>query len=116
MKAILIATALLLAPIALSLAEDSKIDCVMWGVWNNEQKTMFLVGYSDAIAMLGFAGAVGGKSPDEIHKMINTMWPQSYTLGKLGDELDKLCPTSAFKKMRVNLVISGIATKAQRSK
>ena len=66
--------------------------------------------------MLGFAAAIGGKSPDEIQKIVAVMWAQGYNLGKLGDELDKLCPTPPFKKMRLNLAISGIAAKVQRSR
>src|SRR5438046_1113540 len=82
---------------------DAKIDCTMWKAWNNEQKTLYLVGYSDAIGIIGFGGAIGGKSPEEIQKIISALWPQGYNLGKLGDELDKLCPTAQFQKMRVSL-------------
>lgn len=116
MKSFLIATTLLLSIVASIYAEDAKIDCTIWGAWSNEQKTLYLAGYNDAVAMLGVAGAIGGKSPTEIEKVIYTMWPQGYNLGKLGDELDKLCPTPVFKKMRVSLVISGIAEKVRRPK
>lgn len=116
MKAFLIALALLLAIGGWSLAQDPRIDCATWGSWGNEQKTLFLAGYSESIAMLGFAGAVGGQSADAISKVIHAMWPQGYNLGNLGDELDKLCSMPAFNKMRVNLVISGVAAKVQRPK
>ncbi|SRR6266498_4651918 len=116
-----VCTLLILLLVATSLQSDAqqeatKIDCTMWGLWHNDQKTTYLVGYGDAVGLLGFAGAVGGKSPEEVQKIIYAMWPQGYDLGKLGDELDKLCPTAPFKKMRVSLVISGLAVKAQRKK
>lgn len=77
---------------------------------------MYLVGYADVIGIIGFGGAVTGKSPEEIKQTVAALWPQGYNLGKLGDELDKLCPTAAFQKMRISLVITGLAVKAQRAK
>ena len=99
-----------------SFAQDSKIDCTVWGEWTNEQKTMYLAGYSDAVAILGIAGAIGGKSPDEVVKIVGSMWPQGYNLGKLGDELDKICGAKPFDKMRVNFAIAGLAAKVQKAK
>jgi hypothetical protein len=77
---------------------------------------LYLVGYADVIGIIGFGGAVTGKSPEEIKQTVAALWPQGYNLGKLGDELDKLCPTAAFQKMRISLVITGLAVKAQRAK
>jgi hypothetical protein len=118
MKRIILLTFTLLAvsPAISSPAEDTKIDCSMWRVWNNEIKTSFLVGYSEAIGMMGFAAAAGGESPDTIQKVIHAMWPHGYNLGQLGDELDRLCPTPPFEKMRLNLVIAGVAAKVARQK
>ena len=126
MKVLLIATALLLAFVGSSLAEDPRVDCAMWGVWSNEQKTMFLLGYSESVDML--RGPVGVLTAIERHfagqlledvikvlkSMVDKMWPQGYNLGKLGDELDKLCPTPDFKKMPVNLAISVVALRVRR--
>ena len=55
---------------------------------------------------------------DEIKKgdSFHTTWPAGYNLGKLGDELDKLCPKDPFKKMWLGLVISGIAATEARAK
>lgn len=117
MKIFLFVGVLLLGSFGWSYGQqDPKIDCTMWGAWNNEQKTLYLAGYSDAIGMIGFAVAVGGRSPDEIKKVIHAMWPEGYNLGNLGDELDKLCQKDPFKKMRLSLVISGIAGKEARAK
>lgn len=77
---------------------------------------MYLAGYNDAIGIVAFGGAAGGGSPEDTQKLIHTLWPRGYNLGNLGDELDKLCPTTAFQKMRISLVIAGIAAKAQRAK
>jgi len=96
--------------------QDQKIDCNIWRVWTNEQRTLYLVGYSDVIAIISFSGAVSGKSPEEINQIVHALWPKGYNLGQLGDELDKLCPTQPFKNMRVSLVITGLAVKANRVK
>ena len=94
--------------------QDVKLDCKMWLNWTNEQHTLYLAGYGDAIGILGFGAAASGKSPEEIRQLVNSLWPQGYNLGKLGDELDKLCPTAPFQNMRLSLVITGLAVKAQR--
>lgn len=116
MKTLLLGVGFLLSLVQLGYADDVKTDCTMWTAFTNEHKTMYLVGYSDALGVLGFGLATSGKSPEEIQKVTYTMWPQGYNLAKLGDELDKLCPTPVFKKMRVNLVITGLAAKVQRPK
>jgi hypothetical protein len=70
-------------------AEEIKIDCTMWRTWNNDQKTMYLAGYNDAIGIAAFGGAAGGGSPEDTQKLIHTLWPRGYNLGNLGDELNR---------------------------
>ncbi len=113
MKLFFIAAALFLTFARAHAAEDVTLDCRTWGGWKDEQKTHYLLGYNDVVALFGLGGAVGGQSSQEVQQMISTFWPQGYNLGKLADELDKLCQTEPLKKMRLNLVIAGLA-KVQR--
>ena len=116
MKRLVISIGLLFIISGSGYAEEFKIDCKIWIAWKNEQKTIYLAGYVDALGMLGVVLAADGKSPVEIQKAMNPMWPQGYNLGKLGDELDKLCPAPVFNKMRLTLVISSITARAPRGK
>ena len=114
MKSFFIAAVLFLTFTRAHAAEDVKADCTAWGGWENEPKTQYLAGYNDAVGLLGLGGAVGGESVQEVQKVIYALWPQGYNLGKLADELDKICLTEPLKKMRLNLVILGLAGKVQR--
>ena len=114
MKLFLIAAALILTLTRAHAAEDTKLDCTAWEGWQNEQKTQYLAGYNDAVGLLGLGGAVGGESAEGVQKVIFALWPQGYNLGKLADDLDKVCLTEPFKKMRLNFVILGLAGRVQR--
>lgn len=75
---------------------------------------MYLAGYSDAVAMMGFAAAASGASPETNRKVMAAMWPEGYRAEKVADELDRLCLREPFTKMRISLVMSGIAVRVQR--
>lgn len=90
-------------------------NCQLWNGFTYEQKTLFLLGYSQAVSSLGAMTTLHGGV--EIGKQAMTaLWPAGMNLGDVGDAVSLECKKKENSNRQIAAMIFKVTVDAKKAK
>ena len=95
-----------------AMAQDTQAkgqpNCQLWNGFTYEQKTLFLLGYSQAITSLGAVTTLHGGF-DLGKKAMASLWPAGMDLGDVGDAVSRECKKKENGNRQIGAMIFKLA-------